>query len=543
MIDLMTIFGGVALLVFGVRYLRKSLDRLFGPRLGHWLRRLVLKPGRAFFAGLAVAVVTPSSTTISLLAVQLIQTSQLTARNMLTLMLGANIGLTVMVVLIALRIERYAPIVILFGTALFIYVDHPKVRGVGQFLLAFGFIFLGIDVMRRAAEAGLNAGLGMDGLINFQQLQDQLVLLAIFGAIFTMVLQSSTAAIALVIGLGAANAVSFRFAAPVVIGANIGMACTTLILAWRTIEARRLALANLLLKVVVAVVAMIVLKVLGTNLPEPTVEALGYAVVGLHSGFNIVVAAIGLPLVGPVIRIVDAIMPAMRAGDPQRFGPRYINQTKVDSVALALGQSLHEILHMSEIIRDMYADVWTALKNNDERLVDRVIDRDDQVDLLDEAIKQYLTRLVKEEQDQDDADEQMRQLRYVSELETIGDIIDKNICQLVIKKIRLGVDFSEEGERELDDFYNRVAENLTIAETAFTTRDQQFAQQLLRHKESLNRYETELRDRHFARLNAGLAESHETSAIHLDLLIHLKRINSSLSHVAYAILRDRPAPK
>ena len=542
MTNLLTIFGGVALLVFGVRYLRKALDRLFGPRLGHWLRRLVVKPSRAFIAGLGVATVTPSSTTISLLAVQLIRTSSLSARNMLTLLLGANIGLTAMVVLIALRIETYAPIVILAGTVLFIYFDHPKIRGSGQFLLAFGFIFLGIDVMRRATEAGLADGMGLNGLVNFEQLQNQQLLLAVFGAVLTMMLQSSTAAIAMVIGLGAANAVSFRFAAPVVIGANIGMACTTMIVAWRTIEARRLALANLLLKTIVALLAMGALWLIGDALPAPGAAELSYWVVGLHSGFNIVVAAIGLPLVGPVIAVVDAIMPAAGDSSAQRFGPRYINTMNIDSVPLALGQSLHEILHMSEIIREMYAGVWQAMKANDERLAERTADRDDDVDLLDEAIKKYLTRLVKQEQDQDDADEQMRQLRYVSELETIGDIIDKNICQLVIKKIRLGVDFSEEGEKELDDFYNRVAENLTIAETAFTTRDQQLAQQLLRHKENLNQYETELRDRHFARLNAGLTESHETSAIHLDLLIHLKRINSSLSHVAYAILRDRPAP-
>lgn len=539
MIHLLTIFGGVALLLLGVRYLRKALDRLFGPRLGRWLRRMGDRPARTFGAGFAAAIVTPSSTTISLLAVQLIQTSQLTARHMLTMMLGANIGLTVMVLLIALRIETYSPIVILAGTILFIYFDHPRIRGVGQFLLAFGFIFLGIDVMSRAAAAGVDGGLGLDGLINFEELQNRQILLATFGAVFTMLLQSSTAAIAMVIGLGAASAVSFRFAAPVVIGANVGMACTTLIVAWRTLEARRLATANLLLKGVVAVAAIIAIKLLGSRLPETDPRYISAAIVGLHTGFNILVAAVGLPLVGVVTSLVQNLIPTPRGDESRPFGPKYINDTNLGSVALSLGQSLHEILHMSEIVREMYRDIWTALKNSDGRLVERVSARDDQVDLLDEAIKRYLTCLVKEEQDPDDADEQMRQLRYVAELETIGDIIDKNICQLVIKKIQLDVSFSEEGEAELDDFYNRVGENLQIAEVAFTTRDRQLAQQLLRHKEQLSTYENELRDRHFARLNAGLAESHETSAIHLDLLIYLKRINSSLSHVAYSVLQDR----
>ena len=132
----------------------------------------------------------------------------------------------------------------------------------------------------------------------------------------------------------------------------------------------------------------------------------------------------------------------------------------------------------------------------------------------------------------------MRQLRYLAELETIGDIIDKNLCDLALKKIRLRAAFSPEGAQELDDFFQKVAENAMIAETAFTTRDMALAKQLLRHKERIDQYERDLRDRHFTRLNEGLMQSHETSAIHLDLLTHLKRVNSHVTHVAYAILQD-----
>ena len=130
----------------------------------------------------------------------------------------------------------------------------------------------------------------------------------------------------------------------------------------------------------------------------------------------------------------------------------------------------------------------------------------------------------------------MRQLRYASELETIGDTIDKNLCELVHKKISLQASFSAEGTAEIDDFFEKVLENIGIAEAAFTTRDTSLARQLLRHKDRLDNYYRELRDRHFARLNAGATAAHESSAIHLDLLTHLRRINSSVSHIAFAIL-------
>ncbi|MHC4415743.1 MAG: Na/Pi cotransporter family protein [Planctomycetota bacterium] len=540
---LLTIFGGVALLVFGVRYLRKGLDRLFGQRLGTWMQRLAARRGWAFLAGIAVSVVAPSSTTMSLLAVHTVQAGHLTARQMLTIVLGANIGLTIMVVLIALQLEQFAPIVVLGGVALFQFTTGNRSRGIGQVLLAIGFILLAIDIMRRAAGDAQGAE-GAWAIINFENLQEHPLLLAVFAAVMAMMLQSSTATIGLVIGLGAAEDVTFRLSIPVVLGANVGLAITTLIVGWRLIEPRRLALGNLILKVVVAGAALLILALLGEHVPEPAKPAaFGMAIAAVHTSYNVIVAALGLPTVGLVTRLVERIVPTPPPQPGKAFGPRYIVGGPIGGVALAMGQSLREITHVSEIIRSMLRDVWTALETNNERLARDVAVRDDDVDLLDTEVKRFLTRLAKEEAGEYDADEQMRQLRYLTELETIGDIIDKNMSELALKKIRIGAQFSREGAEELRDFYDKVTENMVIAETAFTTRDRALAQQLLRHKQRIDHYERELRDRHFARLNAGLVESHETSAIHLDLLTHLKRVNSCVSHVAYAILQDtQPQP-
>jgi phosphate:Na+ symporter len=540
---LLTIFGGVALLVFGVRYLRKGLDRLFGQRLSTWMQRLASRRGLSFVSGIVMSVVAASSTTMSLLAVQMVRAGHMTARQMLSIVLGANIGLTIKVLLISINLEQYAPIVILVGVALFQFTHTNRSRGIGQVLLAIGFILLGIDVMKDAAQASVTqapeGAVGFWGIINFDILQQHPLLLAVFAAMLAMALQSSTATIGLAIGLSAAEAMSFRTAVPVVLGANVGLAVTTLIVGWRALEPRRLALANLLLKVVVAALGLGVLMLIGDHMPEPARPiAFGLAIAAVHTGYNFVVAAVGLPLAGPVTDLMHRLVPTPAPQPGKTFGPKYISSGPIGEVALALGQSMREVTYVSEIIRGMLHDVWSALKTGNERLARDVAVRDDQVDLLDTEIKRFLTTLAREETGEYDADEQMRQLRYLAELETIGDIIDKNLCDLAEKKIRLRAEFSPEGARELDDFFQKVAENAMIAETAFTTRDKTLARQLLRHKERIDQYERDLRDRHFTRLNEGLVQSHETSAIHLDLLTHLKRINSHVSHVAYAILQD-----
>ncbi len=247
---LLTIFGGVALLVFGVRYLRKGLDRLFGTKLGSWMQRLAATRPRSFLAGLTVSVLAPSSTTMSLLAVQTVRAGHLTARQMLSIMLGANIGLTVMVVLIALGFERFAPIILLFGVALFQFAKRNRIRGIGQVLLAVGFIFLAIEIMSQAAvdarEAWDASTTGAWSIINFQELQEHPFVLACVAAIMALALQSSTATIGLAIGLGTgltghadiAGTATLRVAIPVVLGANVGLAITTVLVGWRQLEAR-----------------------------------------------------------------------------------------------------------------------------------------------------------------------------------------------------------------------------------------------------------------------------------------------------------------
>jgi phosphate:Na+ symporter len=537
MLTLLTSAGGVALLLFGVRYLRKGLDRLFGQRLGVWMSRMAATRFSAFLAGLGVSIITPSSTTVSLLAVHAVKAGRLSTRQTLSIMLGANIGLTAMVQLIALDVYQLAPVLILVGVILFQFMRAARARGIGQVILAVGFLLLAMNVISDAAHG--HSQVANDDMMKLVEIAERYpFVLFVLATVLTILLQSSTATIGLIIGLSTAGQLTLGTVVPIVLGANVGMAITTLIVGFSEINARRLAFANLFIKALAAIVLLFAFAVLRERIPALSADRLPLMIAQLHTGYNVLLALVGLPLVGVVSNMIERVVPEPAASMRRGFGPKFVHTGPIDSTAVAMGLSLREILHMAEIIRDMLHDAWLAMKTNDESRARAVGERDDMVDELDEAVKSFLTRLVRAELDQHEADEQLRQLRYLNELETIGDIIDKNVVELVVKKIRNGSKFSDEGQRELDDYFNKIAENLELAITAFATRDRRLAQKLLRHKERINQYEQDLRDRHFRRLNEGLAESHETSAIHLDLLTHLKRINSALTRVAYAILQD-----
>jgi len=531
---LLTIAGGVAMILFGVRFLRRGLDRLFGNRLGPWLGRLADSRPKAFLTGFLVSLAVPSSTTMSVLTAQVVQAGHMSARQMLVVMLGANIGLTAPIILISLHFEQFAPILVLVGVALFQFTVYSKPRGIGQVVLSLGFIFLGIGTIKQAAITVV----GNDDLMKLIELAQRYPwAMAVLAAILTFALQSGTASIGLVIGLASTGVVDLPLALVVVAGANVGIVMTSLFAGWRHFESRRLAVSNLLAKTIIAASLIYFLSAVVESLqwlPGNLGQRIAYA----HTGFNICLAIIGLPLASPISSMVEIFVPRPPASEKPIFGPRYINTCSVESHSLALDQSKREILHVAEIVRGMLGDLWKALKTDDKKLAASVSERDDQVDLLDAQIKRFLTRQLSFQGDNDDTSEQMRQLRYLNELENIGDIIDKNLSELVVKKATLETQFSEKGWQELDEFYGKVAENMLIADTAFTTSNRMLAQQLLNHKESLNQLERHLRDAHFSRLGAGLAASHESSAIHLDVLTHLKRINSCVSHVAYAILQN-----
>ncbi|MBB6431015.1 Na/Pi cotransporter family protein [Algisphaera agarilytica] len=541
MVLLLNIAGGVALILFGVRFLRKGLDRLLGDRLGPVMQRFARSRIKAFLAGIGVAVIAPSSTTMSVLAVQTVRDGHLPPRRVLAVILGADIGLTMMVLLIALRLDQYAAGFVAIGVALFQFTRSSRSRGIGQVVLSLGFIFLGIMTISSAASSVQPDG----DLLELLTLAARYpFLLAAIAAVLAIALQSSTASIGLAMGLAAADLGELNpmsFAVPVVIGANVGVGVTLLIIAGSQPAARRLALGNLICKLTTAVM-LLALSAWVIRFVDGLPLNLDRKIAVSHSGFNLVMAACFLPLVNPVYYLVNRIAPDPPEAQQREFGPRFLNNRHIDGLAIATGQSRQEIMRVSAMVRGMLDDLWQALQKRDPELAQSVQERDDQVDLLDREIKRYLARIAGEDADADTSAEVMAQLRYTNELETIGDIIDRNLAELVVKRAETDIWFSDDGWAELDSFYKKVAENLLIAETAFATRDQILAQRLLRHKQALGEEERQLRDSHFTRLRQGQTQSHESSSVHLDILTHLRRINSCVTHVAYAIVQSQAEP-
>ena len=237
-----------------------------------------------------------------------------------------------------------------------------------------------------------------------------------------------------------------------------------------------------------------------------------------------------LPLVDVVAWACRRLLPDKPVpDDPGK--PRHLDPNVLDSPAEALGCALRETLNLGDRVSDMLRQTIDVLERNDPKAVKAIEAADNAVDQLYEAIKLYLVQVSRNELGEEDGRRYVEILTFTTNLEHIGDIIDKNLMELAAKKIRNRYAFSAEGMAELRAFHARVLENLRLALNVFTTRDITLARRLVGEKASLREAESRAADSHFARLREGRTESIETSSIHMDVIRDLKRINGHLASV------------
>jgi phosphate:Na+ symporter len=321
-----------------------------------------------------------------------------------------------------------------------------------------------------------------------------------------------------------------------VLGANVGSGLIPFVLSLRGDPlARRVPTGNLLFRAMGALAALpfagLVIPYVAMIDPEPARQ-----IANVHTAFNVLLAAVFLPLTGVMESVVGRLLPEGESQGEAEERPRYLDDTAIDTPPVALACATREVMRLADIVEIMLRDTMNVFRDDDEKLLGEIAKRDDVVDRLHEEIKLYLTQVSRNALDDADSQRCVELITFTTNLEHIGDIIEKNLLELAQKKIRKRQQFSEEGWRELTRLHERVVQNMQLAMGVFVSKDVETSRQLIAEKEHLRDLEREASERHLERLREGKVESIETSALHLDILRDLKRINSHLTAVAYPIV-------
>jgi phosphate:Na+ symporter len=539
-LDLM---GGVALLLWGLHMVHSGILRAFGPDLRLLLAKALTNRFSAFVAGLGLTALLQSSTATALI------TSSFTAEGLVSLvpalaiMLGANVGTTLIVQVLSFNISAAAPVLFVIGLFAFRSGARSRIKDIGRVSIGLGLMLLALHILLDSLAPAENAP-SVRVLMN--AMTGDPVLCIVLGAIVTWAVHSSVATVLLVMSLAFAHFITPFAALALVLGANLGSAINPVFEGARRDNpaSYRLPLGNLANRLVGVLLVAPFLHPIATALQawQPDLAKL---TAEFHIAFNVATAIIFIGLLDPIARLLKKLLPnRVQEANPSR--PRYLDESALETPSLALADAARETLHMGDHVEVMLRKVMAAMMTNDRSLVDQVSKMDNSVDSLDEAIKLYVTKLTRGSLDEHEGHRAMEIISFTINLEHIGDIIDKNLNELAAKKIKRRFQFSAEGAEELSAFHKRTTDSLRIAFGVFMSGDVNEARKLLAEKAALRNTEIAATERHLDRLREGRPETIETTSLHLDVLRDLRRIHSHICSVAYPVLDaagELPAPE
>ena len=430
---LLHLAGGVALLTWGLHMVESGLMRAFGASLKQFMAHSLGNRFKAFFAGLTITGALQSSTATGMIATSFAARGLMKPVTGLAIMLGANVGSTLIVQAFSLDLSWISPACLLIGMALFERGKGSRNRDIGRASIGLGLMLLALTLLvatMRPAETApeLRTVLGA--------LSGEPILNAAVACLLTWAAHSSIPVVLFVMSLASVHTVPMSTVVAMVLGANIGSALNPYFEAAKgdDLSRKRLPAGNLLLRGGVCLLLLSMSVPLASFLDSIPGDA-GRTVANFHTGLNVLIAALFIGVLGPVSKLLERMLP-QRTSDTHPDAPRHLDTSVLGSPVKALACATREVIHMGDIVEDMLRRSVPVLIAEDRRAVNDIIRRDDAVDVLHEAIKQYVTGITREELSIEDNQRASAILTFVINLEHIGDIVDKNLMELAQKKIK-----------------------------------------------------------------------------------------------------------
>lgn len=532
-IQLIDLLGAGALLLWGLRMIKTGVMRAFGASLRLWIAKGTGNRFTAVLSGIMATLALQSSTATAVITASFASNGAINPRMAQAVMLGANVGTSIAAVILSLDVHWFASAMILIGVTVFSLSKYARGKGVGRAVLGLGLMLLALQLVGNVTDP-LRESEVMIAILS--GLADAPAFALIIAAILAFVSSSSLAVVLFVALLASAGIVEPPLAVTLVAGANLGGAIPPLLAVLREgTEARRLTLANLVVRAIGAIV-LTIFAVPAANLLQVILPSTNALTIAAHIGFNLALLALFLPLLGPIGKLAALAVP--KPAKAER-GTRYLDDTVLDTPTIALAAAARETLRVSDIVLRMLQGSLDALRKPGPATRSTVSLLDDDVDALNQAIKLYLTRLDQTELDEDDARRSAEIMSFAINLEHVGDIVESGLCDVAGKIAKRQLKFSTEGLSEIVALYEKTILNMQLSQTVFMTRDPQLARQLVAAKVDVRRLEARSAGTHIQRVRERVPASVETSSMHLDILRDLKRINAHLASVAYPILETK----
>ena len=469
-------------MLWSTRLVKTGVQRAFGDQLRTLLQRATENRVRACGLGIIVATALQSSTATALLLVSFATRGLIALGPALAVMLGADIGSTLVVQALSFDLKGFVPVLLVGGVAAFMMSGDSTIRQSGRIVIGLALMILSLGMI-----VGTSAGMREHETITYLlgHLGNEPVLSVIFVAGLTWLLHSSVAMVLFIMALAGATVITLPLGLTLLLGANIGAGLIPLGLGWREPQsARRILVGNLAFRVIGALVVLALLSTVSA-IVLPAGQTPARAIASTHMIFNIALALVFLPFTERVAALLERLLPDDPGHDASSSRPLHLDEALLDQPALALGAASREVMRLAERVEAMLSDTIHTFSDTDDKRRLGIRKLDDEVDALQEAIKLYLTRLTRQPLSEADARRAFDLILFTTNLEAVGDIIDKNLLELAAKRQRHSVSFSAAGWSELTDFHARIVRQMQLAMTVFMTKDVTMARELVAEKDQI----------------------------------------------------------
>lgn len=528
---LLNMIGGMGLLLYGMYVLSEGLQKIAGKKLREALTSLTKNRVVAMGLGALVTILFQSSTATTVVLVSLTSASIISLRQTLAVILGSDIGTTVTAQLIALKATEISLPIVGIGATIIFFSKRHKYKRIGQVLIGFGLLFLGLKIMSDTMYPLRDDPMFGKMLL---QMSDSPLLAMVVAAIFTFLVHSSAATIGIIMLLAMQHMINLEPAIYMLFGANIGTSFTAVLSSLGSSrESQRVATAHLLFKFVGVLLFLPFVSPMADLMASLTSNA-GFQVANVHTFFNIAIAILFVPFVSKFAQFLEFIVPEKKETNSQVL-PKYLDESLFSSPELAIGMATKEIMHISDHVLDMTKKTYPLLKAYDVDLAEKLHQKENDIDILSTTTNKYLTHLLRQQLSKEEFNKAMGLVHMVRDYEYIGDIIEKNLIYKAESKYVNNLDFSSEGHKDILTMHNKILELLHMVNTAVATSSCMLAEKAKIMQEDIVDLEFRLRMSHIARMQKGAQETENTSFIHMDVINAYLRMSEHLKNIAMSL--------
>ena len=533
------LMGGLGLFLYGMKLMSDSLEKAAGAKMRSILEFFTKTPLRGILVGTLFTAIIQSSSAATVMVVSFVNSGLMNLYQAAGVIMGANIGTTVTSQLISFNLSALAPAIVMAGVVMVMFCKKVKVQRIGEVLLGFGILFMGLTTM----SSSMSVLKESPQVVDIMSSLTSHILSLLVGMVVTTVLQSSSATVGIILLLANQGLLDIRICLFIILGCNIG-ACVSAMLAGLNgkRDAKRAALIHLLFNIIGTILMYIVFTVA----LEPVTALIqnisgnnpGREVANAHTLIKIVEVVVLYPFIGQIVKLTGFFVRGEEKKTEDAFLLSYIGEKSVFSPTTAVFDATREMERMGHMAITNLERAMNALITLDEEDIAQVYEVEKQIDFLNHEITNYLVKVNETTLPADDAKSLGGLFHVVNDIERIGDHAE-NIADAARSRMERGVDFSDQAKRELSGMLDMVIKITTYALDMFSRNNQEHMQEILDLEDQVDQAERELQESHIQRLTRGECTA-SAGMMFSDIISGLERVSDHATNIAFSLMDDDP---